>query len=96
MRANWAYLLMCAPLAFSAAAGEALSSDFLEYLGTGSQADGQWIDPLSLHDTPEAFASLPPAKEGTERRNDTARRPDAAPAKNSSMPPDHNDGGNKK
>jgi hypothetical protein len=93
MRADWAYLLIGASLAFCAAADEALSSDFLEFLGNGAESSGQWIDPMSLHDSPEVFASMPPAKEDTKQRSNVDRRPDAPPARDSSTPTRTNDGG---
>lgn len=78
MRASWAYLLLGASLTFCAAAEEALSSDFLEFLGTGTSvrepgaSDAQWIDPLSLQESPEVFddvaADDAPAKAETEGR----------------------------
>ena len=70
MRANWVCLVIGASLACCAAADEALSSDFLEFLGDGSQLDGQWIDPMSLHESPEAFAALPAAKQEPKQRSD--------------------------
>lgn len=94
MRADWAYLLIGASLAFCAAADEALSPDFLEFLGDASQMGGQWIDPISLHESPEVFATIPPAKEDTKPQSAPAHRTDASPSKDTPAPPRNDDGGN--
>jgi hypothetical protein len=94
MRAKWAYVLIGASLAFGAGAGEAPSSDFLEFLGNGAQLGGQWIDPMSMHDSPEVFAGMPTAKDDSKQRNKSNHREDVAPAKDTSTPPRNDDGGN--
>ncbi len=95
MRANWACLVIGASLACCAAADEALSSDFLEFLGDGSQLDGQWIDPMSMHESPEVFAALPTAKQESEQHSNPEQPEDGAPAKDTATSPHHDDGGNK-
>ena len=95
MRANWACLVIGASLACCAAADEALSSDFLEFLGDGSQLDGQWIDPMSLHESPQAFAALSTAKHEPEQHTSPTQAEDSVPAKNTTTPPHNDDGGNK-
>jgi hypothetical protein len=95
MRANWACLVIGASLVYCAAADEALSSDFLEFLGDGSQLDAQWIDPMSLHESPEAFAALPTSKHEPVQRTGPDQPEDSAPTKDSATPPHSDDGGHK-
>jgi hypothetical protein len=90
MRADWMCLLLGFSMVCCAAADEALSSDFLEFLGNGSQVDGQWIDPMSLHESPETFASVVPADESTKQRSHPSQPPDVSPSKGTPPPP-HND-----
>ena len=94
MRVNRLYLLLGALLAFGAAADEAVSSDFLEFLGNGSQQGDQWIDPMSLHESPEVFAAMPSAKNDAKQGNVPTRRNNVSPPKDTSTPR-NGDGGKK-
>ena len=94
MRAEWLGLMLGLSLALPAVAGEALPADLLEFLGTASQEGGQWLDPMSLHDSPEIFARAIPAGQDGKPGHDTTRAPDVSPSKDTS-PPKNGDGGNK-
>ena len=94
MRANWVYILIGASLAFCAAADEALSSDFLEFLGNGSRVGDQWIDPMSFHESPEVFASMPSSKEKDKQQHKSTHDTDTPSPKDESTPPRKDDGGN--
>ena len=94
MRAEWLCLAMGLSLTCYAAADEVLPADFLEFLGTASQEDGQWLDPMSLHESPEVFTDLTPARNDNKSRNDSAHPPEVKPSTDTS-PPQKDDGGNK-
>ena len=93
MRVEWLWVLLAVTLAFSAAADDALSADFLEFLGTGTQVGEQWIDPLTLHDSPEVFADDPPP-DAAERKTSAAVREDGT-VDNAGPETDRDDGGKK-
>jgi hypothetical protein len=94
MRAKLVYLILGVSLAFCAAADEALSSDFLEFLGNGSRLGDQWIDPMSFHESPEVFASMPSSTQETTQQNKSTHDTDSPRAKEESTPPRNDDGGN--
>ena len=93
MRASWAYILFGASLAFCAAADEALSSDFLEFLGNGSQVGDQWFDPMCLHESPEAFATVITTREDMTQHDDPAHQPDSTSSTETPTTTSRDDGG---
>jgi hypothetical protein len=87
-------LLLGTASAFCFGADQAPSSDFLEFLGTGSQMGTQWIDPMSLRETPEPFASLAPVNKDASKRDRVDQQPDVQPQKDTSALPHRDDGEN--
>ena len=97
MRASWICLLLGTTSAFCFGADQTPPSDFLEFLGTGSQMGTQWLDPMSLQETPEPFAALTPAEQDGNKRDRADARPDVSPQKARSAAAPGNksdDGGN--
>jgi hypothetical protein len=97
MRAKRLGLLFILAPAFCAGADQSPPPDLLEFLGTGAQEGTQWIDPLSLRETPEPFAGLTGANQEGRKRDHPVQRPDAAPQQNATEAPPRDkrdDGGN--
>jgi len=94
---RWPLLLLGASMAFCASADEALSADFLEFLGTGSLenahgADDQSIDAMSLNESPEVFADISSTEDDGLDQSDITERAKDSPSKDTSSIR-HDDGG---
>jgi len=90
MRAKRLGLLFILAPAFCAGADEPLSPDLLEFLGSGEQLGTQWIDPMSLRETPEPFAAPTPVEKDASKRDRPEQRTDHAPQKDAPASP-HDD-----